>query len=132
LAKPSQRQRGGEGDEHDRVDRALLVGALHQAQRLERDDRRSGDVRIGCSKVADEAPRAVAVPDVDGGMDLQQEASGVAHELGPKLRRHVGEADLAGDEVVLKPLEALDEIAVERSEERRVGKKGGEMWWGND
>src|SRR5206468_10062107 len=88
-------------------------GALHQAQRLERDDRRSRDVRIGCSKVADEAPRAVAVPDVDGGMDLQQEAPGVAHELGPKLGRHVGEADLAGDEVVLEPLEALDEVAVE-------------------
>src|SRR5262249_59949834 len=65
------------------------------------------------AQVGDEALRAVPVPDIDGRMDLQEEAPGVAHELGPELLRDVPEPDLARREVVLQPLEALHEVAVE-------------------
>ncbi len=113
LADPAQCERGGQADQDDRVDRTLLVSALHQVQRFERDDWSPGHVGVDRSEVADEAPRAVAVPDVDRRVDLEEKAPAIADELGSEILRDVGETDRPGHEVPLEPLEAPDEVAVD-------------------
>src|SRR6185295_7425926 len=95
------------------------VRALHQPDRLVRDDGRAGDVRIDAPQLTHEPFGAITVPDVDGGMDLQQELSAIADELALDLRRYVGEADRARREIALQALERRHEIAIDLPLEQR-------------
>ena len=117
-------QKVSAGHQHEGVDRALQVRALHQGDRLVRDDRRSRHVRIHRAELPHELLRALALPDVDAGMDLEQEPAARADELAPQLLGHVGEPDGARVEVPLEPVELADEVAVELGlevGERRLG-----------
>ena len=119
LADPPQHEEREHTDENDRVHRSLLVGALHQPDRLMGDHRRARDLGIHRAHVVDETRGPVAVPDVDSGMDLQQEVAAVADELAPDLRRHVREPDHARVEVRLKPLERGHEVAIDLALQER-------------
>src|SRR5207244_1182934 len=110
---PAERQSRDDAPQHDRVDGALARGALHEADRLVGDHRRAGDGRVDGPEITHEALRAFAVPDVDGGMDLDQELTVPAYELPLRLRWQVLEADLLGCQVGLEALEAAEEVAIE-------------------
>src|SRR5207245_6389148 len=113
LARASQHERGHERDEQDRVDRPVLVGALHETDGLERDDRGPRNLGVHRPELGDEAERTLAVPDIHGGMDVEQEAPPVADELAAELGRDVLEPDRPGRQVGLQPLEVLDEVVVD-------------------
>src|SRR3990167_5563432 len=60
-----------------------------------------------------EAVRARAVPDIDRGLDLQEEPARRADELVPDLLRNVVEADLRRRRVRLQALEVVHEVPVD-------------------
>ncbi len=56
-------------------------------------------------------------------MDLQEKAPAVADELRAQLRRHIGEPDRLGRQVVLQALEAPDEVAIDLVLQVRQGRR---------
>src|SRR5205823_1452344 len=105
LSRAPDDHRGQESNQQERVEGAFLVGPLHVADGLERDDRRAGHVGVDRPQLADEPLGAVAVPDIDLGLDLEEEAAALPDELAPKLTRHVGEPNRGGMEISLQATE---------------------------
>jgi hypothetical protein len=62
LAHAAQHGEGQRAHHDDGVERALLLGALHQANGLVGDERCAGDVVIDRTGIGDEALGALAVP----------------------------------------------------------------------
>ena len=113
LAEPADQQRAQERDDQERVDRALLVGALHVVDRLEGDDGRARHLGVDAPEVRDEALGAVPIPDVDTGVDLQQEAAARRDELAPELAGNVVHPDLARVQVPLEAVERAGKVTVD-------------------
>src|SRR5205809_326066 len=87
LTGPPDDEEGEEAHHEERVDRPLPVRALHVPDRLEGDDRCARDVGVDRPQVPDEALGALAIPDVDLGLDLDQEPPALPDEPPPELGR---------------------------------------------
>src|SRR5262249_8734313 len=113
LLDPPDHQDGEGPDEDEGEGRALQIAPLHEPGRLVRDDGGARDLRVDGPELGHELLRARALPDVDLGLDLEEEAPVLAHELPPEVGGNVLDGDRPRVQVPLQAVELRHEVPIE-------------------
>ena len=122
LPQPVDHEPRDPGDEGEGVEESLPVRPLDEPHRLVCDNRLPRDIRIDGSQFLHEPRRARAFPDVQPGVDLEEQAPVLADELPPQLVRQIAERDRRRPDGELEPSPLLGEVV--RDARLELGERG--------